>query len=141
MKFFIFISIIGFLFPYFLKFLLLTNNELIKLFAIYSLNKFNLVYFGIVILFFFIGLKYKSFRVSQIIFVVFFISYLFLDFFILSKMKAKKFIKKDLKLVKITELKNFRHFKLIYKDGLWAVIKIEEKNATLPFNYKKREFE
>ena len=141
MKFFIFISIIGFLFPYFLKFLLLTNNELIKLFAIYSLNKFNLVYFGIVILFFFIGLKYKSFRVSQIIFVVFFISYLFLDFFILSKMKAKKFIKKDLKLVKITELKSFKHFKLIYKDGLWAVIKIEEKNTTLPFNYKKRDFE
>ena len=141
MKFFIFISIIGFLFPYFLKFLLLTNNELIKLFAIYSLNKFNLVYFGIVILFFFIGLKYKSFRVSQIIFVVFFISYLFLDFFILSKMKAKKFIKKDLKLVKITNLKNFKHFKLIYKNGLWAVIKIEEKNTALPFNYKKRDFE
>lgn len=141
MKLFIFISIIGFLFPYILKFLLLTNNELIKLFAIYSLNKFNLVYFGIVILFFFIGLKYKPFRLSQIIFVILFISYLFLDFFMLSKIKAKKFIKKDLKLVKITELKNFKHFKLIYKDGLWAVIKIEEKNTTLPFNYKKRDFE
>jgi len=141
MRLFIFISIIGFLFPYILKFLLLTNNELIKLFAIYSLNKFNLVYFGIVILFFFIGLKYKPFRLSQIIFVILFISYLFLDFFILSKIKAKKFIKKDLKLVKITELKNFKHFKLIYKDGLWAVIKIEEKNTTLPFNYKKRDFE
>ena len=141
MKFFIFISIIGFLFPYFLKFLLLTNNELIKLFAIYSLNRFNLVYFGIVILFFFIGLKYKVFRTAQIIFVLFFISYLFLDFFILSKIIAKKFIKKDLKLVKITELKSFKHFKLIYKDGLWAVIKIEEKNTTLPFNYKKRDFE
>ena len=141
MKLFIFISIIGFLFPYLLKFLLLTNNELIKLFAIYSLNKFNLVYFGIVIFFFFIGLKYKSFRVSQIIFVVFFISYLFLDFFILSKMKAKKFINNNLKLVKITELKNFKHFKLIYKDGLWAVIKIEETNTTLPFNYRKKDFE
>jgi len=141
MKLFIFISIIGFLFPYILKFLLLTNNELIKLFAIYSLNKFNLVYFGIVILFFFIGLKYKPFRLSQIIFVILFISYLFLDFFMLSKIKAKKFIKRDLKLVKITELKNFKHFKLIYKDGLWAVIKIEEKNTTLPFNYKKRDFE
>lgn len=141
MRLFIFISIIGFLFPYILKFLLLTNNELIKLFAIYSLNKFNLIYFGIVILFFFIGLKYKPFRLSQIIFVILFISYLFLDFFILSKIKAKKFIKKDLKLVKITELKNFKHFKLIYKDGLWAVIKIEEKNTTLPFNYKKRDFE
>lgn len=141
MRLFIFISIIGFLFPYILKFLLLTNNELIKLFAIYSLNKFNLVYFGIVILFFFIGLKYKPFRLSQIIFVILFISYLFLDFFMLSKIKAKKFIKKDLKLVKITELKNFKHFKLIYKDGLWAVIKIEEKNTTLPFNYKKRDFE
>lgn len=141
MRLFIFISIIGFLFPYILKFLLLTNNELIKLFAIYSLNKFNLVYFGIVILFFFIGLKYKPFRLSQIIFVILFISYLFLDFFMLSKIKAKKFIKKDLKLVKITKLKNFKHFKLIYKDGLWAVIKIEEKNTTLPFNYKKRDFE
>lgn len=141
MRLFIFISIIGFLFPYILKFLLLTNNELIKLFAIYSLNKFNLIYFGIVILFFFIGLKYKPFRLSQIIFVILFISYLFLDFFMLSKIKAKKFIKKDLKLVKITELKNFKHFKLIYKDGLWAVIKIEEKNTTLPFNYKKRDFE
>ena len=141
MRLFIFISIVGFLFPYLLKFLLLTNNELIKLFTIYSLNKFNLVYFGIVILFFFIGLKYKTFRVSQIIFVVFFISYLLLDFFILSKIKAKKFMNNDLKLVKITELKNFNHFKLIYKNGLWAVIKIEEKNTTLPFNYKKRDFE
>ena len=141
MKFFILISIGGFLFPYLLKFLLLTNNELIKLFAIYSLNKFNLIYFGIVILFFFIGLKYKNFRISQIIFVVFFISYLLLDFFILSKIKAKKFMNNDLKLVKITELKNFNHFKLIYKNGLWAVIKIEEKNTILPFNYKKRDFE
>jgi len=141
MRLFIFISIVGFLFPYFFKFLLLTNNELIKLFAIYSLNKFNLVYFGVVILFFFIGLKYKVFRTAQIIFVIFFISYIFLDFFILSKMKAKKFINNDLKLVKITKLKSFKHFKLIYKDGLWAVIKIEEKNATLPFNYKKRDFE
>ena len=137
MKFFIFISIVGFLFPYFLKFLLLTNNKLIKLFTVYSLNKFNLVYFGIIILFFFIGLKYKVFRTAQIIFVIFFISYIFLEFFILSKMKAKKFINNDLKLVKITELKDFKHF----KNGLWAVIKIEEKNTTLPFHYKKRDFE
>jgi hypothetical protein len=136
-------SAVGFLFPYVLKFLIQSPNENVKIFAIYCLGKFNLVYFAIVILFFFLGLtkKYKFLRTAQIVFVTVYIGYVLTSYFILAKINVENYIKTrnlDAKLVKITELKKYPNFKIYYKEGNWAAVKIlPEKEKTLPFNYKK----
>ncbi len=142
-KFFILVSVFGFLFPYILKFLLNTQDAQIKVFCIYALNKFNLIYFFILILLFFLGIwkKSKLIQILQISFVFTYISYIFLDFFIFSKIKAQNFIKThklDAKIEKIANLKNYPNFKIYYKSGAYAVIKpLKENKKTLPFNYKK----
>ncbi|GAB6074198.1 hypothetical protein [Nautilia lithotrophica] len=137
------VSIIGFFFPYVLKFLISSPNESIKIFAIYCLGKFNLVYFAVIIVFFFAGLmkKYKFLRVAQIIFVTVYIGYVLVSYFILTKIHVKNYIsehKLNAKLIKISELKNYPNFKIYYKEGPWAAVKIMPKaKKKLPFNYKK----
>jgi len=136
-------SIIGFFFPYVLKFLISSPNENVKIFAIYALGKFNLVYFGLVIIFFFAGLikKYSFFRIAQIIFVTSYIGYVLVSFFILTKTHVQNYIKThhlNAELMKVTELKNVPNFKIYYKEGNWAAVKIIPKSRhELPFNYKK----
>jgi len=136
-------SVIGFFFPYVLKFLISSPNESIKIFAIYSLSKFNLIYFMVIIIFFFAGLikKYKFLRTAQIIFVTIYIGYVFVDYFILTKINVQNYIKEhnlNAKFIKITELKKYPNFKIYFKDGQWAAVKIVPKTKkTLPFNYKK----
>jgi len=137
------ISAIGFFFPYVLKFLISSPNENIKIFAIYSLEKFNLIYFAVVIVFFFMGLmkKFKYLRIAQIIFVTVYLGYVLGSYFILTKVHVKNYIKThnlNARLVKITELKNYPNFKIYYKEGPWAAVKIMPKlKKALPFNYKK----
>jgi len=136
-------SVIGFFFPYVLKFLISSPNENLKIFAIYSLGKFNLIYFGVIIIFFFGGLikKFKYLRIAQIIFVTVYIGYVLVSYFILTKAHVKEYIKTrnlNAKLVKITELKKYPNFKIYYKEGPWAAVKIMPKHKkTLPFNYRK----
>ena len=142
-KVFYIASIIGFFFPYVLKVMLTSNNEALKIFALYSLAKFNLIYFAVVIIFFFLGLKEKfSFlRIAQIIFVCFYIGYIFVGYFILAKINTQNYIKKHnlkAKIVKLTDLKNYPNFKIYYKEANYAAIKVlPKKQNSLPFNYKK----
>jgi len=142
-KVFYIASIIGFFFPYVLKFMLSSTNESLKIFALYSLAKFNLIYFAVIIIFFFLGLKEKfSFlRIAQIIFVSIYIGYVFISYFILAKINVQNYIKKhNLKaqIVKLTELKNYPNFKIYYKEANFAAIKVlPKKKNSLPFNYKK----
>ncbi|ACM93739.1 hypothetical protein NAMH_1574 [Nautilia profundicola AmH] len=137
------VSAIGFFFPYVLKFLISSPNESIKIFAIYCLGKFNLIYFAVVIVFFFMGLmnKYKFLRIAQIIFVTIYIGYVLVSYLILTKMNVQNYIKGhnlDAKLMKITELKKHPNFKIYFKEGQWAAVKIlPETKKELPFNYKK----
>jgi Ca2+/Na+ antiporter len=142
-KIFYIVSIIGFFFPYVLKFMHSSTNEALKIFALYSLGKFNLVYFAVIIIFFFLGLKEKfSFlRIAQVIFVSLYIGYVFVGYFILAKINTQNYIKKhnlNAKIVKLTELKNYPNFKIYYKEANFAAIKIlPKKKNSLPFNYKK----
>jgi len=136
-------SIIGFFFPYVLKVLISSPNESLKIFAIYSLGKFNLIYFAVVIIFFFMGLmkKYSFLRTAQIIFVSVYLGYVFASYFILTKLHVQNYIKEhnlDAMLMKVTDLKKLQNFRIYYKEGNWAAVKILPKqNKTLPFNYKK----
>jgi hypothetical protein len=135
-------SSIGFFFPYILKFLISSPNESIKIFALYSLGKFNLIYFAIVIIFFFAGLKkYHFLRIAQIIFVAIYIGYVLISYFILAKINVQNYIKEhnlNAQLIKITELKKYPNFKIYYKEGNFAAVKILPKvTKELPFNYKK----
>jgi len=136
-------SIIGFFFPYVLKFLISSPNESLKIFAIYSLGKFNLVYFAVIIFFFFAGLvkKYRFLRIAQILFVTVYIGYVLVSYFVFAKMHVKEYItehKLNAELVKVTELKKFPNFRLYYKEGNWAAVKIlPAEKKELPFNYKK----
>jgi len=136
-------SVIGFFFPYVLKFLISSPNESLKVFAIYCLGKFNLVYFAVVIVFFFAGLikKYRFLRLAQILFVAAYIGYVLIDYFVLTKIHVQNYITRhnlNAKLVKITELKKLPNFRIYYKEGNWAAVKILPKeNKSLPFNYKK----
>ena len=130
-------SAVGFFFPYLLKFLIAAPNEAVKIFAIYSLGKFNLLYFAVVIIFFFAGLlkKFKFLRISQIIFVTVYIGYVLISYFILTKAHVKSYIKEhklNAELVKVTELKKYQNFKIYYKEGNWAAVKIlpKEKKRT-----------
>jgi len=138
------VSVIGFFFPYILKFLIASPNENIKILAIYMLGKFNLVYFAFIILFFFMGLskKFKNIAVTaQLIFVPVYLAYVFADYFVISKMEVEKYIKNnqpDAKLVQLSELKTLPNFKIYYKKANWAAVKILPKQEkTLPFDYKK----
>jgi len=139
------ISAFGFFFPYLLKFLITSPSDEIKIFALYSLGKFNLIYFAVVIIFFFLGLmeKYKFFRIAQVLFVPLFLAYILVDYFVLTKNDVKNYITTNhlnAKLVSITELKNYPNFQILYKKGKWAAVKIlpKQKNS-LPFNYKKQQ--
>lgn len=137
------VSIIGFFFPYVLKFLIASPNESVKIFAIYTLGKFNLIYFAVVVVFFFIGLnkKFQFIRIAQIIFVTAYIAYVLADYFILAKINVQNYIKEhhlNAQLVKITDLKKYPNFKIYYKKANWAAIKIlPETKKELPFNYRK----
>ncbi len=133
------ISALGFLLPYLLKFSFTLFNDESKVFAIYLLSKFNLIYFAILITLFFAGLRYKKLQIAQILFVTGYIGSVLLNYFILAPKKIANFAKENnLTLVKVTELKNYPHFKIIKQEAGWAAIKLTPhlKN-TLPFNYKK----
>ena len=136
-KLFFIISAIGFFTPFILFAFLQIPNDNLKIFAIYFLSKFNLIYFGIVIVFFFIGLKIKWLQLAQILFISIYFIYLALGYFVLAPMHIKKYAKKykNAKIVKLTELKKFNGFKLIYKEGAYALIIPTHKKNKNPFNY------
>lgn len=136
---FILVSIIGFITPYLLYFSLSFNNETLKLFAINALPYFNFIYFSIVVFMFFIGLKKSFARYAQLIFVPIYIGFIFVNYYFFSKIKIEKIAKKhpQAKIVKIVELKKINGFKLIYKNGPYALIIPYKKKNTNPFNYKK----
>jgi hypothetical protein len=141
--FFYTISAFGFFFPYILKFLIASSNTGVKIFAIYSLGKFNLIYFAIIIVFFFAGLieKYSFLRTAQTIFVTVFTGYVLLSYFVFAKMDVQNYIKNrnpDAILVKISDLNKYPNFKIYYKKAGYAAVKILPKEKkSLPFNYKK----
>ncbi len=136
-KLFFIVSAIGFFTPFILFAFLQIPNDNLKIFAIYFLPKFNLVYFGIVIVFFFAGLKIKWVQFAQILFISIYFIYLVLGYFVLAPMYAKNFATKhkNSKIVKVTELKKLHNFKIIYKKGNYAVIVPNNTSHTNPFNY------
>lgn len=142
MIFYIF-SIIGFFFPYVLKFLMMSPNENLKIFAIYALGKFNILYFAVIIIFFFVGLreKFSYLRIAQVIFVSVYLGYVLISYFILAKIHVQNYVKEHnlkAKIVTLGELKNYPNFKIYYKEANYAAIKILPKQKKeLPFNYKK----
>ena len=137
-KLFFVISIIGFFTPFVLFFLLKYPNDNLKILALYFLPKLNLTYFAIIIVFFFLGLKFKWAQFAQILFIIFYISFLCVNYFILAPIHVKEFAKKHKNaiIVKITKLKNYPNFQLLYKEGAYAVIiPSKAKKHTNPFNY------
>jgi hypothetical protein len=136
-------SVIGFFFPYVLKFLMTSPNENLKIFAIFALGKFNIVYFAVIIVFFFMGLreKFSFLRFAQIIFVTVYLGYIFISYFLLAKIEVQNYVKEhhlNASIVTLTELKNYPNFKIYYKKANWAAIKVLPKEKkVLPFNYKK----
>ncbi len=74
-------------------------------------------------------------------FVTVYIGYVLASYFILTKTHVENYIsahKLNAKLIKISELKNYPNFKIYYKEGQWAAVKIlPERKKELPFNYKK----
>ncbi len=138
-KLFLVVSIIGFSLPFVLFVLLQLPNESFKILDMYFLPRFNLVYFAIIIVLFFVGLKVEWVQLSQILFITVYILYLCIDYFILAPVHVKEFAKKypNSKIVKISEFKKLPEFKLLYKNGGSAVVIIEDKNYTEPFKYKK----
>ena len=138
-RLFFIISAIGFFTPFILFFTLQTPNENLKIFAIYTLPKFNLIYFALLIVFFFLGLKIKWIQFAQILFVSIYFAYLLVNYFILAPLHAKEFAKnyKNAKIVKLTELQKEHNFKIIFKEGNYAVIIPSKTSHTNPFNYIK----
>jgi len=136
------VSFVGFFFPYILKVLISSPNAQTKTFAIFALGHYNLIYFAVVIIFFFAGLRVKFLQIAQILFVLLFNSYVLSDYFIFSKLDVEKYLNthhlQNAKTVKISELKNYQNFKLYYKNGPYAVIEVlPKKEKKLPFNYTK----
>jgi len=141
-KLYIILAVIGFFFPYFLQLSLSSANDELKVFALYLLPKFNLIYFAILIILFFAGLKKEFARITLILFVTFYFAYTFFSYFIYPKFAVENYIKshdiKDAKIVKLTDLKNYPNFKIIYKYANLAVVRIlPKKEKKLPFNYIK----
>jgi len=133
------LSSIGFFLPFVFYFLLMSQNSELKIMALYFLPKFNIIYFAILIVLFFIGLKKNWAKVAEILFIIFYLGYIFIDFFVIAPIKVKEFAKKypGSKIVKISKLKNLPGFELLYKNGDLAVVKIKLTNHTNPFGYKK----
>jgi len=138
-KLFFIISAVGFFLPFLLFIFLQLPYDNLKIFALFLLPKFNLIYFAIIIVFFFAGLKIKWLQLAQILFIAIYLIYLSALYFIFAPMHIKKYAKKykNSKIVKITELKNFKNFKIVYKEGAYAVIIQTSKKHTNPFNYIK----
>jgi hypothetical protein len=118
-------------------------DESIKVFAIYALGKFNIIYFAVIIVFFFMGLrdKFSYLRIGQIIFVTVYLGYVLISYFVLARIHVENYVKEhNLKaeIIKLTDLKNYPNFKIYYKEANWAAVKILPKEKKeLPFNYKK----
>jgi len=130
---------IGFFLPFVFYFLLMSQNAELKVIAIYFMPKFNIIYFAILIVLFFIGLKKQWAKVAEILFVIFYLGYVFINFFVIAPIKVKEFAKNHpgSKIVKIAKLKDLRGFELLYKNGDLAVVKIKLTDHTNPFGYKK----
>jgi len=133
------LSSIAFFFPFIFYFFLMSQNVELKIMALYFLPKFNIIYFAVLIVLFFIGLKKQWAKVAEILFVVFYLGYVFIDFFVIAPIKVKEFAKNHpgSKIVKISELKNLPGFELLYKNGDLVVVKIKLTNHINPFGYKK----
>jgi len=133
------LSGIGFFLPFVFYFLLMSQNTELKIMAIYFMPKFNIIYFAVLIVLFFIGLKKEWAKVAEILFIIFYLGYVFIDFFVIAPIKVKEFAKNHpgSKIVKISELKDLPGFELLYKNGDLAVVKIKLTNHTNPFGYKK----
>jgi len=133
------LSSIAFFFPFIFYFFLMSQNVELKIMALYFLPKFNIIYFAVLIVLFFIGLKKQWAKIAEILFIIFYLSYVFIDFFVIAPIKVKEFAKNHpgSKIVKISELKNLPGFELLYKNGDLAVVKIKLTNHTNPFGYKK----
>ena len=122
---------------------MMSPNENLKIFAIYALGKFNILYFAVIIIFFFVGLreKFSYLRIAQVIFVSVYLGYVLISYFILAKIHVQNYVKEHnlkAKIVTLGELKNYPNFKIYYKEANYAAIKILPKQKKeLPFNYKK----
>jgi len=133
------LSSIGFFLPFVFYFLLMSQNSELKIMALYFLPKFNIIYFAVLIVLFFIGLRKNWAKVAEILFIIFYLGYIFIDFFVIAPIKVKEFAKNHpgSKIVKISELKDLPGFELLYKNGDLAVVKIKLINHSNPFGYKK----
>jgi len=133
------LSGIGFFLPFVFYFFLISQNAELKVMALYFLPKFNIIYFAILIVLFFIGLRKNWAKVAEILFIIFYLGYIFIDFFVIAPIKVKEFAKNHpgSKIVKISELKDLPGFELLYKNGDLAVVKIKLTDHTSPFGYKK----
>jgi len=133
------ISAIGFFVPFIFYFLLSSQNSELKIMALYFLPKLNIIYFAVLIILFFIGIKKQWAKIAEILFVIFYLGYVFINFFIIAPIKVKEFAKNHpgSKVVKISNLKNLPGFELLYKNGDLAVVKIKLTDHTNPFGYKK----
>ena len=133
------LSTIAFFLPFIFYFFLMGQNAELKIMALYFLPKFNIIYFAVLIVLFFIGLRKSWAKIAEILFIVFYLGYVFIDFFVIAPIKVKEFAKNHpgSKIVKISELKDLPGFELLYKNGDLAVVKIKLTNHTNPFGYKK----
>jgi len=133
------LSTIAFFLPFIFYFFLMGQNAELKIMALYFLPKFNIIYFAVLIVLFFIGLRKSWAKIAEILFIVFYLGYVLIDFFVIAPIKVKEFAKNHpgSKIVKISELKDLPGFELLYKNGDLAVVKIKLTNHTNPFGYKK----
>jgi len=141
-KLFYILFIIAFLIPFFITFYYPYANDFLKSLFLVSYHKFNIIYYGFLILFLFLSFikKYSKFAITTgILYIIFFYVYFGISIFIIPKIKAKKFLKTHPNAILTTmdKLKYIKSYKLLYKDSIFVVIQKTKYNHKNPFNYKK----
>jgi len=133
---------IAFFAPFLISFYYPHANGFLKAVFLVISNKFNLIYYGFLILFLFLSFikKYSKFAITTgVLYIIFFYLYIGISTFLIPKIKAQKFLKNHPNAILTTmdNLKNMPSYKLLYKDSIFVVIQKTKYDHTNPFNYKK----
>jgi hypothetical protein len=141
-KLFYLLFTIAFFIPIFITLFYNFFSPFLKVLFLNIYPKMNIIYYGFLILFFFLSFKKKYSRfaiLTGILYIVFFYLYLAISSYILPYFKAKEIAKeKNAIFTTVDNLAKIKDYKLLYRNSVFVVIKKAKYDHTNPFNYIKQ---